>query len=218
MSLIPSGPPAVRKRSIIYIDGFNLYYGSLKGGPHRWLDIEKYFTRVRQDDDVQVIRYFTALVSDAAGRARQLAYLRALATLPKVQVHFGKFKQKKIECKVPPCAHTGPRRFTSFEEKRTDVNIAIWMLDDAYQGLCERAVVVSGDSDLVPALTAVRNRCPAIELIVYVPARDVTRGAAVEMRHAADKNRTLPLAPLAHCQLPSPLTDSSGTILKPVGW
>jgi 6-hydroxy-3-succinoylpyridine 3-monooxygenase len=208
----------VSKRSIVYIDGFNLYYGALKSGPHRWFDIEKYFTRLRQDDDVQLVRYFTALVTDDDGRARQLTYLRALATLPRVQVHLGKFKPKSTRCLVKACSQPGARRFSVFEEKRTDVNIAIHMLDDSYQDACDRLVVVSGDSDLVPALHAVKLRFPAKEIVVYVPARDLARGAATELRTAADRNRTMPLALIPHCQLPTPIPGATPPIVKPLGW
>jgi hypothetical protein len=46
-------------------DGFNLYYGSLKGTPHKWLNLERYFTMLRPNDDIQGIRYFTAMVTAA---------------------------------------------------------------------------------------------------------------------------------------------------------
>jgi len=206
------------KRSIVYIDGFNLYYGALRGGPYKWLDLERYFTRLRQDDDIQVIRYFTALVAGPA-QARQTTYLRALETLPRVQIALGRFKTRRIRCGVTACTHTGSRLFFAPEEKRTDVNIGIRMLDDAYQNLCDRFVVVSGDSDLVPALNLVKTRYPEKEIIVYVPSRSAIRGAAVELRAAADKNRTLPLALLRHCQFPATVNDGSGGVVsKPPSW
>jgi uncharacterized LabA/DUF88 family protein len=93
------------------------------------------------------------------------------------------------------------------------------MLDDAYQDLCERFVIVSGDLDLVPAVDQVKARFPDKEVIVYVPARTRIRGAATELRGAADKDRTLPLRLLRHCQLPVSITDGAGvTIRKPASW
>jgi len=56
------GHNAMRNRSIIYIDGFNLYYGAAKNTPWKWLDMEKYFSLLRQDDDIQIIKYFTAKI------------------------------------------------------------------------------------------------------------------------------------------------------------
>src|SRR5262249_32190787 len=147
------------------------------------------------------------------------AYLRALATLPKLTVVEGRYKDKHRLCDVLPCVYAGDRTITIPEEKRTDVNIAVQMMDDAYQNTCDTFVVVSGDSDLVPALYRVKQRFPMKKLVVYVPARNKTRGAAVEMRAAADKNATLPLNLLQHAQLPANVPDGSGGfITKPASW
>ena len=99
------------------------------------------------------------------------------------------------------------------------MNISVQMLDDAYQGICDKIVIVSGDSDLVPAVGMVKLRFPQIKVSVYVPARDKIRGAAVELRSAADKNRTLPLNLLARSQFPATVPDGSGGIIsKPSDW
>lgn len=206
------------KRSIIYIDGFNLYFGALKGTRLKWLDLQKYFTLLRPNDEIQQIRYFTAMVGGPA-RERQATYLRALDTLPLVDVILGRFKGKQIECEVSGCDFRGRKIFTKPEEKRTDVNIAVHMLDDAYQDVCDRFVIVSGDSDLVPAINHVKLRFPEKEIIVYVPARSEIRGAAVELREAADKNKTLPLQIFPHSQFPSEIRDASGKgISRPKAW
>ena len=95
-------PPALdvktprQKRSIIYIDGFNLYYGALSGGPHKWLDLEKYFHLLLPNDDIQKIRYFTAKIVGSHA-SNQDAYLSALATLPLVDIILGRFKRKQIQ-------------------------------------------------------------------------------------------------------------------------
>jgi uncharacterized LabA/DUF88 family protein len=209
---------AMADRSIIYIDGFNLYYGALKGGPYKWLDIEHFFRLLRKDDDIQKIRYYTALVAGPA-QARQKVFLKALDTLPLVEVSLGRFKARQTHCRVAACTHPGRRIFQMPEEKRTDVNIAVDMLDDAYQDLCDRLVVVSGDSDLVPVVNRVKANFPQKHIIVYVPSRDPTRGAAVELRSAADKHRTLPLALLRPSQFPAMVPDGSpGGIQKPAEW
>lgn len=206
------------KRSIIYIDGFNLYYGAIQRTAYKWLDLERYFSLVRQDDDIQAINYFTAVVQ-TPNRVSQNVYLQALSTCPLVSVILGKYKKTERRCHVPGCTYPGRREFKSWEEKRTDVNIALQMLDDAIHDRCERMVVVSGDSDLVPALERVKNFRPAVTITVYVPARNRIRGAAVELRAAADKARTLPLAPLGRSQFPPTLMVGTGsTINKPVGW
>jgi 6-hydroxy-3-succinoylpyridine 3-monooxygenase len=208
----------VGKSSVVYVDGFNLYYGLLKDSGHKWLNLEKYFTLLRPDDHIQEIKYFTALVSGPS-RSKQLLYLQALGTTSSVRIIMGKFKGKNVECRVRKCAYPGNRFFPDMVEKRTDVNIAISLLDDAYQDLCERFVLISGDSDLVPAIVRLKQRFPKKEVIVYIPTRDPTRGAAVEIRSVADKDRMLPPNLLPKCQFPSELIGNGDIrIVKPPEW
>ncbi len=47
----------------VYIDGFNLYYGAVKDTPFRWLNIGSLCQRMLPNDNVQSIKYFTAIVS-----------------------------------------------------------------------------------------------------------------------------------------------------------
>lgn len=207
-----------KKRTSIYIDGFNLYRGAIAGTAHKWLNIQKFFELLRPADDIVAINCFTAIMAGQQG-VRQQIYLNALATLPKLRVILGKYKTKRVLCRIPLCEHTGDRMIVTWEEKRTDVNIAIRILDDAYQDVSDNIVLVSGDSDLVPALHAVKSRFPTKRLIVYVPARDPIRGAAVEIRSAADQNKTLPLALLPKAQFSPEILDGDGNpIRKPPGW
>jgi uncharacterized LabA/DUF88 family protein len=206
------------KRSIVYIDGFNLYYGAVQHTRFKWLNLERLFERLRQDDDIQVIRFFTALI-DGPREAHQAGYLQALATCPKVEVILGRFKRKQFTCRVRVCNFRGRRVYTGLEEKRTDVAIAVNLLDDAYQNRADRFIVVSGDSDLVPAIHRMKENFPHKQVVVYVPARNPTRGAAVELRTAADRNRTLPMALIAKCQFPEKVPDGlGGWISKPAEW
>lgn len=203
----------------IYIDGFNLYYGALRGTRHKWLNLEAYFRLLRPHDHVVSIRYFTALVSGPA-KERQEPYLRALETLPKVETILGKFKKSTVECTNSQCTLATDRRFFKRkEEKRTDVSIGLWMLDDAYQDRCEHLILVSGDSDLVPAVQMVRGRFPQKRITVYVPANNPLRGAAVELRASAHTNRNLPLQLLPRAQFPAQIPDGGGgQIIKPPAW
>lgn len=209
---------AIKLRSIVYVDGFNLYYGALKGSRNKWLNLERYFRLIRPHDDLVAVRYFTALIA-GPDVVLQSEYLRALATQPLIEIILGRFKAKRVQCRVGPCAFRGDRMFPAQEEKHTDVNIGVRLLDDAYQNLCDRFIVVSGDSDLVPALRMVKTRFPEKELVVYVPSKNPTRGAAVEMRASADKHRDLPLGAIEKAQFPNSLSDGGGgTITKPSSW
>src|ERR1700740_2244328 len=103
---LPIGLPS-RPRTIIYIDGFNLYYGAIKQVPAlKWLDIERFCRLLRPHDDIQAIRYFSALVVGPT-RHHQIVYFRALATTPIVTVILGKFKDKTVTCRIPGCTHPG---------------------------------------------------------------------------------------------------------------
>jgi 6-hydroxy-3-succinoylpyridine 3-monooxygenase len=210
-----------RNKAIIYIDGFNLYYGALKGTAFKWLDLDRFFRLLRPADDIQVIKYFSALVTGPK-RLDQETYLRALATLPNLEVIVGKFKNKRFQCTNGACSHAGDRFFEAKEEKRTDVNIAVAMVDDAYQNRCDHFILISGDSDLVPAISVIRSRFPAKKITVYVPhipSPTNTRGFAVELRTAAHTNRDLPLNILSKAQFPSTIQDGfGGTICKPRSW
>lgn len=54
---------AARARAIVYVDGFNLYFGALKGTPYKWLDLDALARRLAPNDDIVAVRYFTARVT-----------------------------------------------------------------------------------------------------------------------------------------------------------
>ena len=87
-------------RTRVYVDGFNLYYGVLKGTPFKWLNPVDPARRVLPAGCVvDKLLYFTAHVSgasDPGAPARQHAYITALRTLPEVEVHFGSFLAKTV--------------------------------------------------------------------------------------------------------------------------
>jgi 6-hydroxy-3-succinoylpyridine 3-monooxygenase len=216
------GAPAsikLKPRTIVYIDGLNLYYGAVRPTPRlKWLDIEKYCRLLRPHDEIRMIRYFSALISGPT-KMNQETYLKALSTTPLVNVILGRFKMKNVKCGVPTCASIGSKWYQTPEEKRTDVNIAVFMLDDANQNECDQLIIFSGDSDLVPAVNMVRLRHPQKKIIVYVPSLNPTRGAAVELRTAAHAHRTLPIQLLSKSQFANTIPDGAGgTITRPATW
>ena len=99
------------------------------------------------------------------------------------------------------------------------MNIAVFMLDDAYQNLCDQFIIISGDSDLVPAVNMVRQRFVQKKIFVYVPSRNPVRGAAVELRTSAHVHRVLPLILLSKSQFPNQIPDGAGgTLTRPATW
>lgn len=92
-------------RTIVYVDGFNLYYGALKGRPYRWLNLLALSENLLNPGpgpskySIVLVKYFTARVSGAAdpdAPRRQSIYLKALKTVPQIEVHFGSFLAKTI--------------------------------------------------------------------------------------------------------------------------
>ena len=84
----------MRNRSIIYLDGFNLYYGAVKNTPWKWVDMEKYVSLLLLDNDIQIIKYFTKKIL-GSHKPNQDVYIKALSTLNKVKIIYGLFKYKK---------------------------------------------------------------------------------------------------------------------------
>jgi len=92
--------------TVAYIDGFNFYYGALKGTPYKWIDFEAVCAQVFPDSSVDKIRYFTAPVKprrgDAGPVARQSAFLRAISVNPKIDIIKGHFRSDNRWLPVSP--------------------------------------------------------------------------------------------------------------------
>src|SRR5215207_3900627 len=115
-------PQKPRPRTIVYIDGFNAYYGVFKAMPvAKWLNLQSFYERLRPDEDVVSVKYFTAIVdpddAQSAARDRQAVYLSAINALPKVRLIFGTYQKRKVLC--GKCF----KESDIAEEKKTDVNI-----------------------------------------------------------------------------------------------
>jgi uncharacterized LabA/DUF88 family protein len=199
------------KRAIFYVDGFNLYHAIADlGKPHlKWFSLRDYaaFVTASQNEQLVKVHYFSALAShkapDVVGRHQ--TYLRALKSTG-VEYTLGKFKDKPRKCL------NCQTKWTAHEEKETDVNIAIQLIADAIDGSMDVAYVISGDSDLSPAVRLVQSRFSAIEFVPIAPP---------SRRHASEllglSRRSLKLAPVAleRNRLPETITDASGSFVAP---
>lgn len=152
----------------VYVDGFNVYHGLHQTPAHKWLDLEALFDRVLPRNDVQRIRYFTARIKARSGDpdgpnsvARQDAYLAALRSCARVTIHYGQFLASKKHARLvapPPPPGSPMVRVHKTEEKGSDVNLATWMLIDAFENDCEVAVLVSNDSDFAFPMQVLSQR------------------------------------------------------------
>lgn len=197
-----------------YVDGFNLYFG-LKAKFARkqlWLDLQSLISALlRPGQQLGEVQYFTARVrNDPDGELRQATYLDALqAYCPQVRVIEGRFQEKSRGCRN--CGIT----WTGYEEKETDVNIALELLADAVQDKYDTAIIVSGDSDLRPAVAKVKLVRPDKRIVVAFPPQrhsaDLKRIADGFVYIGADKVRQAQLPPKV-------LTPGGVPLLRPPYW
>jgi uncharacterized LabA/DUF88 family protein len=156
------------KKIIFYIDGFNFYHGlkeaalTIDNNPNSnrwkkfyWIDLVKFCVQfLYPDQQLVFVKYFTARPINTGKRERQNRLMEVNKKLNNdlLQVHYGQYIEKKIKCGAS-CKET----FTYPEEKQTDVNIAIAMLEDYITGLCDKTILISADSDLIPPLKAIHR-------------------------------------------------------------
>jgi len=139
-----------KQRVIVYIDGFNFYFGlksNAKWKKYYWLDVVKLFEMfMRPNQELVAVKYFSAKPDDIDQSLRQNAFFQANRENPKFKLILGKYLKKSITCfRCGNIIHT-------HEEKETDVRIATQIVADAYQKNCDISIVVSADSDMIPAI------------------------------------------------------------------
>ena len=160
----------MKRRISLYVDGFNLFYG-LKTLPfkyYRWLNLEALAQQLINPvhEEIVAIHYFTTrVINNARKQSNQEKYLAALKTCPKVQVHFGEFKEKEFQC--PNCS----RPFRQPIEKITDVNISVQALLGAHRDEYDVAYILTGDTDLITLMDALATGFGKDFKIVFPPGR-----------------------------------------------
>lgn len=215
--------PSEHRSANIYVDGFNLYYGALKDTGFRWLDIRGLCRKLVPQNPINRIRYFTAQVaardSDPHGPARQDAYLRALRAVGGIDIHLGRFQQSKVRLPRVGQPHSGGPRMVEVyktEEKGSDVNLASYLLLDAFRKESDIAVVVSNDSDLEePIRIMIQELSVPVGLVNPHDARHRSYDL-LKLNPLFYKN-VRPSA-LRACQLPDLVWDSRGEIRRPPTW
>lgn len=148
----------------VYIDGFNFYYG-LKAKQWRkfyWLDIVAFYELFMKENQVlNKVYYCTAKPTDIGKKNRQGAFFKANSLNPKFELVFGKFLEKDV-------CYDG-QWYKTFEEKQTDVNIAVKLLRGVFLSECDSSIIVSGDSDLAPAIKLANEIDPSHKIFVHFP-------------------------------------------------
>jgi len=202
------------------VDGFNLYYGAVKGTAYKWLNILKLCQLLLPKNQILKIKYFTALVTARPGDPdqpnRQQIYLRALRTIPGLEIIYGHFLEHEISMPVASSLAGKPNyvNVMKTEEKGSDVNIAAHLINDGYKGVYQVAILVTNDSDLVEPIKIVQSD---LKLVVGVlNPRPVT--PSHELRKFAAFVKPIRKGVLSASQFPDILQDGVGTFHKPAKW
>jgi len=137
----------------VYVDGFNLYYRTLKYTPYKWLNIAAMCNHILADVDpayqISRIKYYTAPVkpfpNNLQAPSRQQIYSRALRTLPNFQIIQGTFLLNPHWAHVanPPNPGNPWVEVLKSEEKGSDVNLASHMIRDGFRGFYDAAILVT---------------------------------------------------------------------------
>lgn len=211
---------AQKLRTSVYVDGYNLYYGSLKKTPHKWLNLLELCKAYLPNNDIISIKYFTAKISarpnDLQQPARQDAYLRALETIQCLEIILGHYLSHKVTARLanPPLIGSKYVEIIKTEEKGSDVNLATHLLNDAHLNKFDVAVVISNDSDLLMPIQIVKNEVGKVVGILN-PQKKASRVLASNSTFI----KQIRPGPLAASQFPDKITDSSGNVItKPATW
>lgn len=207
------------KRTYVYIDSFNLYFGALKKLPKfKWFNVETWVKLIVPiaTHDIQKIKYFTARVSaqdnDPQKPVRQDMYFRALRTISLIEIIWGKYKPKTVKVDISKDIKMLVKKF---EEKGTDVNLGTHLVNDAHLNKFDVAVIVSNDSDLSEAVKIV---CSEIGKEVWVINPCLGSPSNKTLTKHATEIRVLREGQVKVSQFQSPMTDSVGSFTKPASW
>ncbi len=224
-------------KSIIYVDGYNLFYGCLKYSQDKWLDLKAlFFDRVlytqNPASELVAIKFFTADIkakiasNGTAAQMAQQTYHRALLQLypEHIQIIKGYYSLEKarLPCYQQPPDKTQLVDVWKLEEKQTDVNMALEAYRDAVKERADQIVIVSNDTDLAPALAALREDFGMrLQIGVVIPIRASShhRPGNEQLSKFADwTRRHLTDIELAESQLPQTIPTRKKPIVKPRYW
>lgn len=223
-------------RTIAYVDGYNLFFGCLKYTPYKWLDLVALLERILhvQDPSATLLRvgYFTAPIKarlathgEEAVRAQD-AYHRALKARGRVEIISGWYSLEGVWAprRVEPPNKADRVEIWKLEEKETDVHLALRMYRDAIRSECDQVVLVSSDSDLVPALKMLALDTPEVRRGLILPRAEAMPGAERRPANQALSQwahwtrREIKTAELAASQLPVRVPTQKRPIDKPAYW
>jgi len=200
-------------RVITYIDGFNLYFGLRETAwqKYMWLDLTALSRCLTNSNQILIeTKYFTSRISGSKSKEeRQSKYLDALSTLPTLKIFYGRFQDDRKHCQQ--CGHAA---FLP-QEKKTDVNIATQVICDAFSNAYDVAMIISGDADLVPPISAVKSLFANKRVVVAFPPNRFS----AELAMTAHASMHIYESKFRKSRLPVTVTLPSGIVItRPPKW
>ena len=180
---------------------------------------------LRDDLDLVAVKYFTAPIKthpyDMAAIDRQKIYLQAVAAQGNVTTIQGFYAKNKtlapfVDAQCSDCSvlKDGFVPVYKLEEKRSDVNLAAYLITDAARDRAECFALITGDSDQVGAMEMVRYEFKK-QVVVFNPHN----GESQHLKRAATFYKNIPRDLPAKCQLPDVVMLPNGrTIHCPPAW
>lgn len=165
----------MNKKVIAYFDGFNYYEGLRKKGwkKYYWQDIVKFVELfLRPYQELEEVRYFSAIQKNEEKAKRQDVFFQANKINPKFSLILGEFKQRAKWRNVECNGRKVGREIKFWEEKKTDVALASYIIRDVVLNKCDVIFLFSADSDITPALDVVQeitHSVKTIKIIVFFP-------------------------------------------------
>lgn len=200
-------------RVITYIDGYNLYFAlkSRSWQKYYWLDIVRLSESITPKDSTFLrCKYFTARVNGGSVQRRQSAYLEALDTLDNLDIIYGRYAMRTRKCSI--CQQS----FKSPEEKMTDVNIAVSMVSDGHKDNFDTAILISGDTDLIPPTRELTNIGKRV-IVAFPPHQ--AQHESQKIKDACTSHFRIGEAKIRQSQLSNVVRGKNGyDIKKPAHW
>ena len=153
---------------------------------------------------------------------RQKVYLQAVAAYSNVKVINGFYsKNKTLAPAIKECCTTcsvavnGYVPVVKLEEKRSDVNLAIEALSDAYEDAVDSFFFITGDSDQIGTIEKIRNHLGK-RVCVFNPQE----AFSMKLKTIASYYQNIPRDLPARCQLPDkvPVGSNGKSIHCPPAW
>src|SRR3989344_4065061 len=146
------------KRCIILIDGSNFYFKLKDLKLHNLLnfDFSKFALMLAGKDKIVHSTYYIGKVRTDGTKRTNIIHANQ-------QKLFAHLKKHNFNYSLGYLLKSEGR----FHEKGVDVNIAVDILVAAYENVCDRIIIVSSDTDLLPAIKKAREKKKTIEYIGF---------------------------------------------------